>query len=72
MTAAAGMMTLVMELQDSLSHEPLATVLDRGHADDAVGGTTSFNNWHFIRTICDTWAKTLRSRVDLVHEVGLN
>ena len=71
-THTAGMMTLAMDLRDSLSHELLATVLDRGHAGDAVRGTTSFNNWRFIRIICDTWAKTLRSRVDLVHEHGLN
>jgi hypothetical protein len=61
-----------MELRDSLSDELLATVLDHGHAGDRGSGTSSFNNWRFIRIICDTWAKTLRSRVDLVHEVGLN
>lgn len=71
-THTAGMMTLAMDLRDSLSHELLATVLDRGHAGDAVRGTTSFNNWRFIRIICESWAKTLRSRVDLVHEHGLN
>jgi hypothetical protein len=71
-TAATGMMTLVMELRDSLSDELLATVLDHGNAGDRASETSSINNWRFIRIICDTWAKTLRSRVDLIHEVGLN
>lgn len=71
-TASSGAMTIVMELRDSLTGELLARVLDQGHAGDRGGGNTSVNNWRYIRIICESWAKMLRDRVDLVHEHGLN
>ena len=68
-TASPGVMTLVIELHDSVSNEILARAIDRQRARN-VGGirwTTTGTNRNAARKILSQWASLLVNRLDEVH-----
>jgi hypothetical protein len=68
-TTSPGVMTLVIELYDSVSNEILARAIDRRRARN-VGNlrwTTSGTNREAARKILGRWADLLVSRLDEVH-----
>ncbi len=68
-TTSPGVMTLVIELYDSVSNEILARAIDRKRARN-VGNlrwTTSGTNRDAARKILGRWADLLVSRLDEVH-----
>jgi len=68
-TASPGVMTLVIELYDSVSNEILARAIDRRRARNVgnIQWTTSGTNREAARKILSRWADLLVSRLDEVH-----
>ena len=68
-TASPGVMTLVIELYDSVSNEILARAIDRRRARNVgnIQWTTSGTNREAARKILGRWANLLVSRLDDVH-----
>ena len=68
-TASPGVMTLVLELHDSVSNEILARAIDRRRARNAgsIRWTTAGTNRQAARRILRRWADLLVSRLDEVH-----
>jgi hypothetical protein len=68
-TASPGVMTLVLELYDSVSNEILARAIDRRRARNAgsIRWTTAGTNRQAARRILRRWADLLVSRLDEVH-----
>ena len=68
-TASPGVMTLVIELYDSVSNEILARAIDRRRARNVgnIQWTTSGTNRVAARKILGRWANLLVSRLDDVH-----
>ena len=68
-TASPGVMTLVIELYDSVSNEILARAIDRRRARNVgnIQWTTSITNRDAARKILKRWANLLVSRLDEVH-----
>jgi hypothetical protein len=68
-TASPGVMTLVLELYDSVSNEILARAIDRRRARNAgsIRWTTAGTNRDAARKILRHWAGLLVSRLDEVH-----
>jgi hypothetical protein len=68
-TASPGVMTLVIELYDSVSNEILARAIDRRRARNVgnIQWTTSGTNRDAARKILRRWANLLVSRLDEVH-----
>jgi len=72
----AGEMTLILDVRDSQSGEPLARVADRrrirpagtelarGAAVSGLYESNPVNNWGAVREICADWARTLREALD--------
>jgi hypothetical protein len=68
-TASPGVMTLVIELYDSVSNEILARAIDRRRARNVgnIQWTTRGTNRDAARKILRRWANLLVSRLDDVH-----
>jgi hypothetical protein len=68
-TASPGVMTLVIELYDSVSNEILARAIDRRRARNVgnIQWTTTGTNRRAARKILGSWANLLVSRLDDVH-----
>ena len=68
-TASPGVMTLVIELYDSVSNEILARAIDRRRARNVgnIQWATSGSNRAAARRILRRWANLLVSRLDEVH-----
>jgi hypothetical protein len=68
-TASPGVMTLVIELYDSVSNEILARAIDRRRARNVgnIRWTTAGTNRDAARKILGSWANLLVSRLDDVH-----
>jgi hypothetical protein len=68
-TASPGVMTLVIELYDSVSNEILARAVDRRRARNVgnIRWTTTGTNREAARKILRRWADLLVSRLDEVH-----
>jgi hypothetical protein len=68
-TASPGVMTLVIELYDSVSNEILARAIDRRRARNVgnIQWTTAGTNRDAARKILKRWANLLVSRLDDVH-----
>jgi len=68
-TASPGVMTLVIELYDSVSNEILARAIDRRRARNVgnIQWTTRGTNRDAARRILRRWANLLVSRLDEVH-----
>jgi hypothetical protein len=68
-TTSPGVMTLVIELYDSVSNEILARAIDRRRARNVgnIQWTTSGTNREAARKILVRWANLLVSRLDEVH-----
>jgi hypothetical protein len=68
-TASPGVMTLVIELYDSVSNEILARAIDRRRARNVgnIRWTTTGTNREAARKILGSWANLLVSRLDDVH-----
>ena len=68
-TASPGVMTLVIELFDSVSNEILARAIDRRRARNVgnIQWTTAGTNRDAARKILKRWANLLVSRLDDVH-----
>jgi len=68
-TASPGVMTLVIELYDSVSNEILARAIDRRRARNVgnIRWTTAGTNRDAARKILSRWANLLVSRLDDVH-----
>ncbi len=69
----AGEMTLLLDVRDSQSGEPLARVADRRRVrpeSAAIGGmyqSTPVNNWGAVREITANWARVLREGLEDLH-----
>lgn len=69
----AGQMTLLLDVRDSQSGEPLARIADRRAVrpeSAAIGGmfqSTAVNDWGAVREIADRWARVLRDGLDDLH-----
>lgn len=65
---ALGEATLVIELRDAESEEVLARVFDsRAIQGVAIAqGDTPITRWEDVEKICDSWASTVRARLDVV------
>ena len=68
-TASPGVMTLVIELYDSVSNEILARAIDRRRARNVgnIQWATAGTNRAAARKILSRWANLLVSRLDEVH-----
>jgi hypothetical protein len=68
-TTSPGVMTLVIELYDSVSNEILARAIDRRRARNVgnIQWTTTGTNREAARKILSQWANLLVSRLDDVH-----
>jgi hypothetical protein len=68
-TASPGIMTLVIELHDSVSNEILARAIDRRRARNVgnIQWTTSGTNREAARRILGRWAGMLVAKLDEVH-----
>ena len=68
-TASPGVMTLVIELYDSVSNEILARAIDRRRARNTGGirWTTTGTNRSAARKILGRWAGMLVDRLDEIH-----
>ena len=68
-TASPGVMTLVLELHDSVSNEILARAIDRRRARNAgnIRWTTAGTNRQAARRILRRWADLLVNRLDEIH-----
>jgi hypothetical protein len=68
-TASPGIMTLVIELHDSVSNEILARAIDRRRARNVgnIQWTTSGTNREAARRIWGRWAGMLVAKLDEVH-----
>jgi hypothetical protein len=72
--AQIGQATLVLELRDSQSGEVLARTVDRRAAEPSggeLGRNTSVHTAAAVRTVARRWARTLRERLDELHETSL-
>ena len=71
----AGEMTLILEVRDSETGEPLARIADRRliqpASASALGGfeSSAVNNWGAVRDIFAEWARFLRQGLDDLHRV---
>jgi hypothetical protein len=71
----AGELTLILDVRDSESHEPLARIADRRairpEGTSITGGYQSgpVNNWGALREIFNTWARFLREGLDDLHQL---
>jgi len=71
----AGEMTLLLNVADSQSGEPLARVADRRKIRPQSAGVTGMyestpvNNWGAVREISDRWARVLREGLDDLHSL---
>ena len=65
---ALGEATLVIELRDAESEEVLARVFDsRAIQGVAIAqGDAPITRWEDVEKICDSWASTVRARLDVV------
>jgi hypothetical protein len=69
----AGELTLILDVRDSESHEPLARIADRrairpeGTSIASVYRSGPVNNWGALREIFDRWARILREGLDELH-----
>jgi len=69
-TVSAGSMTLVLEAQDSLSHEPLVAVGQTRAVqlnDGAIYSSNPASNSSAVRSLLQEWASDLRRELDQFH-----
>jgi hypothetical protein len=73
----AGAMTLVLDVRDSVSGEPLARVADRRAIRPTAAGaqrlyrSTPVNNWGAVRDLASNWARVLRNGLDDLHALAV-
>jgi hypothetical protein len=71
----AGEMTLIMDVRDSITGEPLARVADRRAVRPAAGGpstlyySTPVRSWGEVRRRFQTWASLLREGLDELNQL---
>jgi len=71
----SGEMTLVLDVRDSRTGEPLARIADRRlirpTSAGVVGGfqSNAVNNWGAVRDVFTEWARFLREGLDGLHEL---
>jgi hypothetical protein len=64
-----GQATLVLQIEDSMSREVLARIVDRRAAESAFMGESSrVTNTAEVRRLARTWARILKSGLDKWHE----
>jgi len=72
---SAGEMTLILDVRDSLTREPLARVADRRAIQPATGGagrvyrSTPVRNWGEVRSQMQRWASILREGLDYLKQL---
>jgi hypothetical protein len=68
-------MTLILDVRDSLTREPLARVADRRAIQPATGGagrvyrSTPVRNWGEVRNRMHRWASLLREGLDYLKQL---
>lgn len=73
----AGEMTLILDVRDSQSGEPLARIADRrlirppGAGNTGAYRSTGVNNWGAVRDIFTEWARFLREGLDNLRELAV-
>ena len=72
---AAGEMTLMLDVRDSVTREPLARVADRRAIQPASAGpgrvyySNPVRNWGEVRSRLQRWARLLREGLDHLKQV---
>lgn len=64
---SAGEMTLVVELRDSQSGEPLVRAGDRRNAREYLHRIGPVSTWNDVKVVFDFWATLFRDRLDALH-----
>ena len=67
-TEGAGSVAVSVVLMDSQSGEPLAVMKDVRRAGTTWGRNNSVSNMSDVRLVFNSWARTLRARLDLFHD----